>query len=125
MVEPVVTNAADREQLELADEEIDLESREFKNDLRQVLTTPQGRRVIFALLEDCHVFESVFSTDALVMSFKAGEQNIGQQWSAKVEQTKPGALFELMKAAAVDRAAIDRARKARRKQRSEEAATNG
>jgi hypothetical protein len=119
-VEPEVTNAADREQLAAADERISLQRKQERDDLNAVLRSPEGRRVLYRVLEDCHLLENIFSADALLMAFRAGEQNVGNKWCARIEQTRPGALFELMRLAAADRDALDRARRASRVKPKEE-----
>lgn len=114
MAEPLITNAADPQQLKDAQiSEQDRRSLEDK-DIAEVLNLPAGKRVFWRLLEDCHLFGTVFDTDPLEMARLAGQQEIAHTWRTRIDQAIPGAFLKLQQAVAVERAAQDRERRARR-----------
>ena len=47
------------------------------NDLRKVLSSVEGRRIIWDLLSDCGVFCGSFNTNNAAMSFQEGRRDIG------------------------------------------------
>jgi len=113
-VEPLITNAADPRQLKDARiNEQDQLSGQAK-DIADVLNTPAGKRVFWRLLEECRLFSTVFDSDPLQMARKAGQQEIAHEWRARIDQAVPGAFLKLQQAVALERAAQDRERRARR-----------
>jgi len=46
-------------------------------DLKKVLQTVEGRRVVWRLLSEAGVFRSAFNPNALQMGFNTGNQNLG------------------------------------------------
>ena len=114
MREPLITNAADPQQLKDAQvNEQDRLTLEAK-DLAEVLNTPAGKRVFWRLLEDCHLFGTVFNHDPLEMARLAGQQEIAHTWRARIDGAVPGAFLKLQQSVALERAAQDRERRARR-----------
>ena len=53
----------------------ELEQREI-NDIRHVMAGPQGRRVVWSILEKGRVFSSTFSPDQAIAAFNEGQRNI-------------------------------------------------
>jgi len=46
------------------------------DDIRQVMSTEQGRRIVWAVLEQGKVFGSTFAVDPAVTAFNEGQRNI-------------------------------------------------
>jgi hypothetical protein len=114
VAEPLITNAADPQQLKDAQiSEQDRLTLEAK-DIVEVLNTPAGKRVFWRLLEDCHLFGTVFNHDPLEMARLAGQQEIAHTWRTRIDQAIPGAFLKLQQAVAIERTAQDRERRARR-----------
>ncbi|EME3086275.1 hypothetical protein VSU77_001693 [Salmonella enterica] len=67
----------DEEELRIQNErkKHDLEHRE-KDDIKFVMDSEQGRRVIWSLLEKGHVFGACFSVDPHITAFKEGQRNL-------------------------------------------------
>lgn len=71
---------------------------EEKEDMRAVLQMPsgEGMRVMYRLLERCHVFHSTFSPDVSVMSFNEGERNVGLFLQGVIMQSDPASYFKML-----------------------------
>ncbi|WP_443696441.1 Bbp19 family protein [Pseudomonas sp.] len=46
-------------------------------DIKWLLSSKRGRRIVFRLLQDAGVYRSSFNTNALQMSFNEGNRNAG------------------------------------------------
>jgi hypothetical protein len=68
------------------------------NDMRAVLNTPQGRRVMWRLLEHTQVFASIWHQSALIHK-NAGRQDVGHFVMAEIEAANQESLFTMMKEA--------------------------
>ncbi|HEY7824055.1 MAG TPA: hypothetical protein VIG24_14535 [Acidimicrobiia bacterium] len=58
-------------------------------DLEEVLSFPQGRRVLLRLLERCGVYRSAFTGETEATSLRLGEQNIGLWLISQIETVDP------------------------------------
>lgn len=47
------------------------------DDIKFLMSVPQGRSFFWSLLSDCNIFHTSFSSDLAVMSFNAGKRDIG------------------------------------------------
>ena len=65
------------------------------SDLRQVLSTPEGRRTIWRIIEDAKVMAEGFSLNALEMAKWQGERYIGIRLLSDVEISKPGVFYQM------------------------------
>lgn len=70
-----------RKQRDLAQREID--------DIRFVMDSQQGRRVVWSLLEQGKVFASCFSVDQSVTAFNEGQRNLALALFQRVMQHCP------------------------------------
>lgn len=82
-------------------------------DLREVMGTPAGRRVVWRLLERCRLFSTSFTGNSETF-FREGERSVGLWLLQELEALAPEA-FATMWAEQID---------ARRVQRLEEAAVS-
>ncbi len=73
----VVKNAADRKQVGSAEKREKLRRSRELEDLRVVMSTPEGRRVIWRLLSEFKVFGSVMRDGVERVMFLAGKQDAG------------------------------------------------
>lgn len=69
--------------------------RERRRAWREVLKTPLGRRVVWDELERAGIFQTVFSTEALVMAHRSGRHDHGKELLAFVIELAPD-LYVLM-----------------------------
>lgn len=100
----VVGNAADQKQVERANrKDRDRRKREL-DDLRDVLSTAPGRRLLWRLLGHCRVFESIWHPSALIHA-NAGKQDVGHYIISEIVDANEDAYFLMMKEA---RAAVRR-----------------
>lgn len=60
-----------------ADEAARLETRQRGEDLRAVMATPEGRRVFWRLVNDCHVHSSIFHPEPTQLAFLEGQRHVG------------------------------------------------
>ena len=67
------------------------------NDLRKVLKTPEGRRLIWKRLCDATIFQSGFSTNALQMAFMAGERNQGLRLLTDITEVDDDAFYQMFR----------------------------
>jgi hypothetical protein len=91
-----VGNAADAEQVQEADRKERFEVKTQVKDLKAILSTQEGKRFIWRMVEQCGVYRGGFlPRDESI--FRDGEQNIGIWLLAQVTEANPNALIEMMK----------------------------
>lgn len=99
--------------MEMPDETARRESAQLKARLRQeteeadyrwLMSTVQGRRIVWRMLERAGVFRSSFSSDAMAMAFNEGNRNSGLALLATVSNLSPAEYVEMMKEATNDSA---------------------
>ncbi len=91
-----VKNAADENQIK-----IDREKNKFKqdtedNDLKFLLSSDQGRRFIWNMLEKCGVFKSSF-TGSSETFFLEGQRNIGLKLMSDIMRVDPDSYLKMIK----------------------------
>jgi hypothetical protein len=72
--------------------------------LRDVLTNEAARRYLWWLVEQSHVFETTYSSDASWAAFREGERNLGLRIMSDLQALGPECLTVLMKEASDGRA---------------------
>lgn len=90
-------NAADEKQVKNLQSEEEKERELELADLRNVVSTPQGRRVLWRLMTHCRVFGSVFNHSGSMTYYNAGMQDVGHFIQAEVITAKKEAYFEMMR----------------------------
>jgi hypothetical protein len=68
-------------------------------DIRWLMESEQGRRIVWRLLNQSGVFRSSFSSDALAMAFAEGNRNTGLQLMAQVHELCPDMYPEMVREA--------------------------
>lgn len=72
-------------------------------DLKWLVSTKRGRRIVWRLLEQSGVFRLSFSTNAMQMAFNEGSRNSGNRLLALITEVVPEVVPVMMKEAkAVD-----------------------
>lgn len=61
-----------------------------RTDAKTVLSTPEGRRWVWALLESAGVWSSSFESDALGMAFTSGRREVGLEVMRRLQRMLPG-----------------------------------
>ena len=92
-----VKNAANESQVEKAKTQEERERELELADLRFVVSSPQGRRLIWRLLTHCRVFNSVFNNSGSVTYYHSGMQDVGHFIQAEVIEAKKEAYLEMMR----------------------------
>lgn len=94
MSQPLVKNAADESQVRGADKK--QKNRHLRDivDLKEILSLPAGRRVIWRLLVKCKTFETVWHPSALI-HYNAGQQDLGHFILGEVMEAKPEAYLQM------------------------------
>lgn len=99
MADPVlVQNAADAEQVERGARLQARRRAQARADLRAVLATAEGRRVLWRLLEHCGVFESIWHPSAEI-HYRAGRQDVGHWLMAEISEADDEALMRMFQEA--------------------------
>lgn len=65
--------------------------------VRTLINDERGREFLWYLLDITNVDTTTFATNALVMSFRSGEQNIGLQVKAKILEANPAGFVQMLK----------------------------
>lgn len=90
-----VKNAADPDQVRsAAEKEKSLREREI-NDMAVVLSSPEGRRLMWRILAHCKTFNSVWAPSAQIHYF-SGMQDVGHFLMAEIVEADPNALVDMM-----------------------------
>lgn len=94
----VVHNAADSRQVREGKKRERAKRKSELDDLRTVLATEAGRRVLWRLLEHTSPFSCALgATDALT-NFTVGRQDVGHFLTAEITAASPDAFIAMMRA---------------------------
>lgn len=83
-------------QTEAHNKEKQRQEQQLVRDFEAMLSDPAGQRVIWHLLERCHVWASTFTGNSRTY-FLEGERNIGLHILTKIQMSGPGGLAKLQK----------------------------
>lgn len=90
-----IDNAADPKQVTEAKHK-ERRAREAEGeDLRKVLSTLEGRRVMWRLMSHCGVFETVWENSARI-HYNAGRQDVGHYIMQEIIKAEPKAFAQMM-----------------------------
>lgn len=67
------------------------------DDIRAVLALPEGRRLVWRLLEHCKVFESTFTSNGSQFAFNEGARNVGLFMLAEVTAADAQVFVTMLK----------------------------
>lgn len=98
--EPPLVIASDAAQVGKRVKAVQREERKGADDMNWLMRHPQGRRMMWGLLEDCGIyhnpaFAAGFDTNQTM--FKAGQQNIGQYYLKQIVGGEPDAYLLMVK----------------------------
>lgn len=92
----LVRNAADKKQVAHAkDKQESVRDREL-NDLRAVLATLEGRRLLWRIMGFCKTFGSIWEGSARI-HYNAGQQDVGHFIMSEIAQADEEKLLSMMK----------------------------
>lgn len=90
-----VKNAADEVQVKEAREREKLGRDKDLNDLRWVMSMPQGRRFLHKLLHNCGIYQSSF-TGSSETFFLEGQRNVGLKLLADITAADAKLYFQML-----------------------------
>ena len=82
-------------QIESAERNKKIAEQQYTNDLRAVLATAQGTRVILKLMKDNFAFATTFDKHSSVMAKKAGRREVMIELLEDIERVDPAAVARL------------------------------
>lgn len=60
-----------------------------ERDWKWLMSTKPGRRIVWRLLAECHMFQTTFSPDSATMAFNEGERYAGLRIQGRIDQFCP------------------------------------
>lgn len=90
----LVKNAADEKQVKKAKRAEKTDREKELDDLRFVLGTPQGRRVLHRVLSQCGVYRPSFTGNRFG-DFNEGQRNIGLYLLSEITEAKESRLYQM------------------------------
>ncbi len=91
-----VKNAADENQIKIEREKNKFKQDTEDQDLKFLLSSDQGRRFIWNMLEKCGVFKSSF-TGSSETFFLEGQRNIGLKLMSDIMRVDPDSYLKMIK----------------------------
>lgn len=96
MKRDLVGNAADEEQLDNATRVTQSRAQQEKADILKVMSTAEGRREYWRLLEQCGISQTSFTGEApLTMAFHEGQRNMGLYLQARLVKHAPSLYLQM------------------------------
>ena len=65
------------------------------NDLRKILSTPEGRRAVWNLLSEAKVFAPSFSLNSVQTAYNEGQRSSGIALLANVMEARPESFYQM------------------------------
>lgn len=96
--DPLATFGIPEKDIKKQDEakaEFDRKEKLRLNDMRKILSIPEGRRYVWSELERCKVFAPSFSLNNIQTAFNEGVRSIGISLLSDVEVAKPGSYTQM------------------------------
>lgn len=93
--DPLVTRASDPGQVTRSQQSEKYIRESQKKDLEKVVDTPEGRRVLWGILEHCSTFQSIWHPSALI-HYNAGKQDVGHFLLAQLNDLNPALMPRMM-----------------------------
>lgn len=92
-------NAANRKEVREKEKAARLWEHNRQNTIKNWMDDQNGRRMMWELLEDAHVFATIPPTDPVTMSYAEGERNAGLKLLALVLAACPNEFIQAMREA--------------------------
>lgn len=93
------TSASDEGQVKKAERRDKFSLQNETSDIREVMSTPAGRRMMWALLAKCGVFESIYENTEFIR-YRSGQQDIGHWLIGRIMESDPDLWLEMQSEAA-------------------------
>lgn len=95
MTESLIKNAADPKQVDEAEKKEKWSRKQEIEDMQFMLSTMQGRRVLWRFLSHCKVFESIWHPSALI-HFHSGRQDVGHFIMSEISEADQEGFLKMM-----------------------------
>lgn len=79
-----------------SDEEAKRAAERSAEDVRSVLKTRQGRRVLFRILGESRILHASFAQDPAVTAFNEGQRSVGLRLLATIHDADPTAFVRML-----------------------------
>jgi len=96
----LVRNAGDEQQVANAKESVTHRAEREAAEWVTLMSHPGNRARLWDILGRCHTYETIFSTESLIMARDAGQQEIGHWLLAKIGTASPALLLIMQQEAA-------------------------
>jgi len=94
--EALVGNVADEDQIRRGRKKQNIREELELKDMKDLLATHFGKRILWRYLAFCKIFESSFTVDPNITSFNEGKRDVGLKMLADISEADPGAFVEMM-----------------------------
>ena len=91
----LVKNAADQQQVRAAGQKERFRRKDELEDVQFLLSTLQGRRVLWRLLDYCGVFRSIYTQSSQIY-YNSGQQDIGHFLMAEIAEADQAGFLKMM-----------------------------
>jgi hypothetical protein len=96
MKRDLVSNGADEAQVDNATRVTQTRAQQEKADILKVMSSPEGRREYWRMLEQCGVHRSSFAGEAPIqMAFNEGQRNVGLFLEARLVKHAPSLYLQM------------------------------
>lgn len=92
----MVKNAADEQQVKKAGRKENLKRKQELEDMKALLDTPLGRRVVWRYLSICGVYQSSFTGNSTTF-FNEGRREVGLRLMADIMESNPDSYAKMVK----------------------------
>jgi len=89
-------NAAEKKKVEEQKRRANEERRKELNDIKTVVSSVSGRRLLWRVMEKCNTFSSIWEPSAKI-HYNSGQQDIGHFILAEITNADENLLFKMMK----------------------------
>ena len=69
------------------------------SDIKWLVSTKRGRRIVWRMLDQAGVFRMSFNTNSMTMAFQEGNRNSGNRLLAQINEVNPDAFTLMLKEA--------------------------
>ena len=93
----LVKNAADKDQVKTAKKKEKSREENDKMDIQHILSSINGRRFLWGILQFCGVFETSFNQNTNQTMFNEGQRNVGLRLLSKIQEADAAAYITMVK----------------------------
>lgn len=91
-----MANAGDKRAVETAKQRAKRIRKQEIADLREVMSSPSGRRLIWRFMERANPFGSAFNTNAMAQSHAIGWQDAAKWWLSEIDDACPEKYMQMV-----------------------------